>query len=250
MVEGDSGILATSAPLDRPTYEPSRRRLVWPNGAIATTYSADEPDRLRGPQHDAAWCDEIAAWRYPNAWEEQTDEGEIVVIQACRSKTSDVIGAGEVDTDDPTDVLGQMYEWRINLTTGTHTEGPLHDYYSDFSRINDDYAGVQTRYTYSSEFDQTRDITFKSLMKFDAETGQTEHHEFGPGRYVGEGVFAPRVGSASEGDGYVICFIQDENTNQSECVIIDAQNFAGDPVARILIPHRVPYGFHSGWVAG
>ena len=185
-----------------------------------------------------------------NAWEEQTDEGEIVVIQACRSKTSDVIGAGEVDTDDPTDVLGQMYEWRINLTTGTHTEGPLHDYYSDFSRINDDYAGVQTRYTYSSEFDQTRDITFKALMKFDAETGQTEHHEFGPGRYVGEGVFAPRVGSASEDDGYVICFIQDENTNQSECVIIDAQNFAGDPVARILIPHRVPYGFHSGWVAG
>ena len=69
MVEGDSGILATSAPWDRPQYEPSRRRLVWPNGAIATTYSADEPDRLRGPQHDAAWCDEIAAWRYPDAWD-------------------------------------------------------------------------------------------------------------------------------------------------------------------------------------
>src|SRR5205085_70293 len=40
-----------------------------PNGAIATTYSADEPERLRGPQHDAAWCDEIASWRYPEAWD-------------------------------------------------------------------------------------------------------------------------------------------------------------------------------------
>src|SRR5580704_8678027 len=42
----------------------TKRRLTWPNGAIATTYSADEPERLRGPQHDAAWCDEIASWRY------------------------------------------------------------------------------------------------------------------------------------------------------------------------------------------
>jgi len=69
MVEGDSGILTISPPWDRPHYEPSRRRITWPNGAIATTYSADEPNRLRGPQHDAAWCDEIAAWRYPDAWD-------------------------------------------------------------------------------------------------------------------------------------------------------------------------------------
>jgi len=67
MVEGESGIL-NCGPV-RPTYEPSKRRVTWPNGAIATTYSADEPDRLRGPQHDAAWCDEIAAWRYPQAWD-------------------------------------------------------------------------------------------------------------------------------------------------------------------------------------
>ena len=69
MVEGESGILACSPPWDRPIYEPSKRRLAWPNGAIGTTYSADEPQRLRGPQHDAAWCDEIASWRYPAAFD-------------------------------------------------------------------------------------------------------------------------------------------------------------------------------------
>lgn len=67
MVEGESGIMATARPSFRPVYEPSKRRLTWPNGAIATTYSADEPDRLRGPQHDGAWPDELAAWRYPEA---------------------------------------------------------------------------------------------------------------------------------------------------------------------------------------
>jgi phage terminase large subunit-like protein len=69
MVEGESGILLIGLPQERPHYEPSKRRLTWPNGAIATTYSADEPERLRGPQHDAAWCDEIASWRYPEAWD-------------------------------------------------------------------------------------------------------------------------------------------------------------------------------------
>ena len=69
MVEGESGILAISPDPERPLYEPSKRRLTWPNGAVATAYSADEPERLRGPQHDAAWCDELGAWRYPEAWD-------------------------------------------------------------------------------------------------------------------------------------------------------------------------------------
>ena len=70
VVEGESGLLAISPPWCRPRYEPSKRRLTWPNGAIATTYSADEPDLLRGPQHDAAWCDELASWQYSETWDQ------------------------------------------------------------------------------------------------------------------------------------------------------------------------------------
>src|SRR5215207_6698629 len=69
MVEGPSGILATAPKRMRPEYEPSKRRLTWPNGAIATTFSADEPDRLRGPEHDLAWTDELGAWKYPETWD-------------------------------------------------------------------------------------------------------------------------------------------------------------------------------------
>lgn len=64
MVEGPAGILAISPPGSVPHYEPSKRRLTWPNGAIASIFTADEPNRLRGPQFDTAWCDELAAWRY------------------------------------------------------------------------------------------------------------------------------------------------------------------------------------------
>lgn len=69
MIEGESGLLNVCPPWARPKYEPSKRRLTWPNGAIATTFSAEEPERLRGPQHDALWGDELAAWRYPETWD-------------------------------------------------------------------------------------------------------------------------------------------------------------------------------------
>jgi phage terminase large subunit-like protein len=72
LVEGQSGILAVSPNGERPLWEPSRRRLTWPNGAIATTYSAEEPDQLRGPQHDAALADEVAAWSRPDTWDQLT----------------------------------------------------------------------------------------------------------------------------------------------------------------------------------
>lgn len=69
MVEGESGILSVCHK-SRPLYEPSKRRITWDNGAIATTYSADEPERLRGPQHDSAWADEPGAWKYATeAWD-------------------------------------------------------------------------------------------------------------------------------------------------------------------------------------
>lgn len=64
MVDGASGILASSR-LERPRYEASRRRLIWENGAVASLYSSEDPDSLRGPQFDAAWCDELAKWKHP-----------------------------------------------------------------------------------------------------------------------------------------------------------------------------------------
>ena len=74
MIEGESGLLAVSHPYMRPLYEPSLRKLTWFNSdggirASALCYSAGEPGLLRGPQHDAAWCDELASWRLKEAWD-------------------------------------------------------------------------------------------------------------------------------------------------------------------------------------
>jgi phage terminase large subunit-like protein len=63
LVEGESGIINISPPSEKPHYEPSKRRLTWPNGNVASLFTADEPDGLRGPQFTHSWSDEVAAWR-------------------------------------------------------------------------------------------------------------------------------------------------------------------------------------------
>ena len=70
MIEGESGILAICPNSERPVYKKSERKLLWPNGAVSLIFTADEPERLRGKQHGKLWCDELAAWRYPEAWDQ------------------------------------------------------------------------------------------------------------------------------------------------------------------------------------
>jgi phage terminase large subunit-like protein len=70
MIEGVSGLLGIHGAGERPRFEPSKLQLVWPSGALAQMFSAENPEALRGPQFDAAWCDEIAKWRRPQrAWD-------------------------------------------------------------------------------------------------------------------------------------------------------------------------------------
>ncbi len=70
MVMGESGIMACCPPDRKPRWEATRRRLVWPNGAVAQAFSAQEPESLRGPQFDAAWADELAKWkRAEDTWD-------------------------------------------------------------------------------------------------------------------------------------------------------------------------------------
>jgi phage terminase large subunit-like protein len=70
MIEGESGILAICPKWERPHYSISKSRLDWPNGARSLIFTADEPERLRGKQHEKLWADEVCAWRYPDAWDQ------------------------------------------------------------------------------------------------------------------------------------------------------------------------------------
>ncbi|CAB4145854.1 COG5323 Uncharacterized conserved protein [uncultured Caudovirales phage] len=120
MIEGESGLLKVFPPDQRPRYEPSKRRITFFNGATASTYSADEPDRLRGPNHELAWADELAAWRYSDAWDQLMlglrigDNPRVVVTTTPRPV--DVVRR-LIATQDGTVVItrGSTYENTANL---------------------------------------------------------------------------------------------------------------------------------------
>jgi phage terminase large subunit-like protein len=120
VVEGNSGILSCSPSWHRPVYEPSKRRLTWPNGAIGTLYSADEPERLRGPQHDLAIADELASWRRPETWDNlmfglRLGERPRCAVATTPRPTRLIRGLVAREGGDVAVTRGTTYENRANL---------------------------------------------------------------------------------------------------------------------------------------
>jgi len=126
VVTHNSGLLAISPPWNMPNYEPSKRRLTWPNGAIATTFSSEEPERLRGPQFDACWADELAAWSRMETWDMLMFTLRLGMDPRCVITTTPKpkLAIKQLKKRwelDPTDVIittGSTYENYVNLAHG------------------------------------------------------------------------------------------------------------------------------------
>jgi len=190
------------------------------------------------------WFDieESFLFHVANAWEEKDE----VVFQACRSNRGGIESVAGVDVRE---TLGQLHEWRFNMTTGEVKSHAMDSkYYCDFPRIHDDLVGYKNRYIYAARFRVEPMPTFEGEIKYDNETGDIQIHQFGEHCESGEAVFVPRKNASAEDDGYVVCFVYNSENGTSECQIIDAQHFEAEPVARIQIPQRVPHGFHAAWV--
>ena len=123
LVQGVSGILAVSHPKFRPIHQPGNKLVIWPNGAIAETYSADKPEQMRGPGYDLAWADELAWWRYKEAWDNlqfATREGDCPqIIVTTTPRPTKVIKGIQKRSENSSGryilVRGSMYENAGNL---------------------------------------------------------------------------------------------------------------------------------------
>lgn len=136
IVEGESGILAISPPWNRPKYEPSKCRLTWPSGAVATCFSAEEPDQLRGPACDTLIADELAAWKYPETWSQ--------ALLGLRSKQSGLAPRACVATTPrPLPIIKEFfkesgeYAGKVFITRGSTKENR--------QNLADEYYGQITR---------------------------------------------------------------------------------------------------------
>ncbi|MBD2525743.1 carotenoid oxygenase family protein [Nostoc sp. FACHB-133] len=220
-------------------------------GEPVMMFERDRPSRFgilprHGDNSNIRWFESPSCYVFHtlNAYE----DGDEVVLIACRMSSTTVLISDDSQPD-PEGNIPRLYRWRFNLSTGTVREEMLDDVASEFPRVNENLLGRQTRYGYSNKMANSSLPLFEGIIKYDLNSGNSQTHEFGQGRYGGEAVFAPRPGAIAEDDGWLVTFVHNENSNTSELVVVNAQDVTAEPVARVIIPQRVPYGFHGAWVA-
>ncbi len=217
-------------------------------GEPAILFERDTPSRFgiiprHGDNSQVKWfeCPSCFIFHTLNAYE----QGSEVVLIACRMAATAVLSfTDEEDSDIPL-----LYRWRFNLETGEVKQEQLDDAPAEFPRINEQLTGRQTRYGYAAKQAMTELPLFEGINKYDFDNNSCEVHPFGEGRFGGEAVFVPRPEENAEDAGWLVTFVYDQKEQRSELVVVDAQNITAEPVARVIMPQRIPYGFHGTWVS-
>jgi len=203
---------------------------------------------------DVSWLEISPCWVFHtlNAY----DDGARVVVDLCQyPQPFDVAtlwdGHGPATLD----------RWIIDPAAGKVSQQTLNDRAQEFPRVDDRVISRPHRYGYSAMIGEVgqavspltgnfADQAFtNALLKHDLAHGTAEVHDFGRDATAGEAVFTPATPDAAEDDGYVLAFVHNPDRSASDLVILAAQDFTGEPVARIHLPARIPLGFHGSWLA-
>lgn len=225
-------------------------------GRYRVEFHPEVPSRFgllprRGRGDEIRWFEAQPCYVYHvvNAW----DDGDEVVLVGCRVKDPQP----QVKDNSPLAKMlaflrldAQLYQWRFNLRTGQTIEGPLDDDNTEFPSIAAASHGRRSRYTYNVHLSDDPTLRFDGLFKYDLERDEVDRHWFGKGRFGSEAPFVPRANAQREDDGYLVSFVHDTNEDRSEVVILDANQVSAEPIARVILPRRVPLGFHAVWVPG
>jgi carotenoid cleavage dioxygenase-like enzyme len=220
-------------------------------------WNPDHPARVgllpRDGSSAVRWIGLEPCWVFHclNAYDD--DQGRVVLDLCQYSESFDVstlwAAHGPVTLD----------RWTIDPAKGTLSQQRLDDRGQEFPRVDDRIISQPHRYGYSAVIGEvTRAITAKGdfdddafsnvLLRHDLARGTVEAHGFGRDATVGEAVFAPATPHAGEDDGYVMAFVHNPDRGAADLVILAAQDFTADPVARVHLPARIPLGFHGNWL--
>ena len=206
----------------------------------------------RGGNADVRWCetDPCYVFHPMNAYE----DGDAIVLDVARYGRLHLMSPGVVE--DPAyrdENAARLHRWRIDLARGGVASTPLDDIVAEFPRVDERRLGRRHRFGYMAarepQLNDGAQPLWTAVRKYDLGRGAVAERRFGAGNGVGEPLFVSRSAAAAEDDGWVLVLAYDAARDTSDFWILDAQDIGGEPVARVRLPHRVPYGFHGNWVA-
>lgn len=199
------------------------------------------------PDRPVRWFESAPCYVYHFA--NAHDRDGRIVVEGCRMPRASIDFDSEIGGDN----AGTLHRWTLDLADGSVREERLDERASEFPRINEALLGQRARYVYAALIDPSHALAQRSQFavgwrRYDLERGESLEHRHGDGVFGGEGVFVPRPDAAREDDGWLVGFVHDTLADRSELRIVDATDFTAPPVARVLLPRRVPYGFHGAWI--
>jgi carotenoid cleavage dioxygenase len=173
------------------------------------------------------------------------DIGDRVIVDVARYPSMWEAGSGQFTT------TAELWRWDIDTVSGDVSETQLDDRPIEFGRVADSRVGLEYKFGYAVSLDLS-EKTAKSnggrLLKYNLEEGQSEIWEFGDGNDPGEFVFVERPNAEAEDDGWLLGYVYNRIEDRSALVVLDASSPCGDPLAEVLLPRRVPFGFHGSWI--
>ena len=173
-----------------------------------------------------------------NAYED--DRGHVVLDVIRHSKMFDQ------DANGPSEGTSSLDRWVIDPTDSRVSEHRIDERAQEFPRFDERRAGQSYRFGYTAGIGYNNSLG--GIKKHDLEKGTGELHNEGDHRFFLEPVFVPASDGAAEDDGWIMAYVYDRSTNQSDVTIFHAQDFSAEPQAIIHLPQRVPFGFHGNWV--
>lgn len=183
-----------------------------------------------------------------NAWEE---DGKFIADVAAANGTA-LFPNEDGSWNTHKETTQQVRRWTFDLTGATNDVGEevLLDCDIQFPRPDDRMMTRKTRHAYANanlESVNGRVDGMDSVLHFDTATGKEDKYHFGKGAACGELIFAPRIGATDEADGYAMTLVHPANSYHTELAIFHALDVAAGPVARVIVPFKIPSGFHCNY---
>ncbi len=152
----------------------------------------------------------------------------------------------------------RLHRWTIDLSGDqlTMTEELLEDRPIDFPKVDERVQGRAHQHAWyvmsngDIDADGGEGLWYEGLAHRDASTGTLDTWVSGPAIQPGEAYFVPGSDSAAEGEGWLLSYAYDQAEDRSELVVLNALDIGSGPVASVVLPRRVPFGFHGTWVPG
>ncbi len=136
-----------------------------------------------------------------------------------------------------------LHRWSFDLATDAVRETELDDRPMEFPRVAEHLTGLANRFGYGAG-----GLDGTALIKYDLEAGTSQLRELGPNGMPGEPVFVPAADPESEDHGWLMTYVYDKARDRSDFVLLDARDMQAEPVAKVELPQRVPFGFHGSWL--